>query len=253
MKELVVIPALTLFFVVVKYSLPQFIVSAWQPNCSPQNSLKLQGSLWRLLSTTFSSIIGFLIMLNEQWFFNPSLYIISHTRFSSLMLFYYFFSIAFYFTEILTYHNEPVLKDRRQMLIHHFATLILLLLSESLGFLRFGVVILLLHDFSDPLMESAKLANRTGHSTIANTFFAFFAFFFFVLRLYVFPTFIISSAIKNADYYKLTHLIIIAMLCALQVMHIMWSWLILRIIWQCCAGNNVEDPRSEQDEESNQS
>ena len=252
MNGFVLIPVLTLFFVVVKYSLPRFIVSAWQPNCTPLISIKLQSSLWRLLYTLVSSAIGCMIMTNEHWFFDPSLYIISHTRFSSLILFYYFYSISFYFTEILTYHNEPILKDRQQMFCHHIAALTLLLISKYLNYLRFGVVILLLHDFSDPLMEAAKLANRTGHSIIANSIFAIFVFVFFVLRLYVFPTYIISSAFKSINLHKLTSIIIITMLCALQVMHLIWYWLILRIIWRCFYGNNVKDIRSETDQTHNQ-
>ena len=86
-------------------------------------------------------------------------------------------------------------KDHNVMLAHHVVTSLLLVHSWALHFLRVGLVILLLHDASDVLMESAKLFNYAGHAVGANTFFALFALSWIALRLLLFPFVVVRSTL----------------------------------------------------------
>ena len=67
------------------------------------------------------------------------------------MGFYVFSTIAIFF--------EPKMKDFYQMFFHHLVTMALLGCSYALGYFRIGVIVLILHDVSDPLMEIAKVFN----------------------------------------------------------------------------------------------
>lgn len=82
------------------------------------------------------------------------------------------------------------MKDRNELLLHHFATVSLMGLSYCWGFIfliflilffhitfflpliwisryyRIGAVIMVLHDFSDPFMEMAKVFLYIGHQSV---------------------------------------------------------------------------------------
>lgn len=53
-------------------------------------------------------------------------------------------------------------KDWLESLIHHIATVILLLYSYWVNFTRVGVMVLMIHDVSDIFLEAAKLARCAG-------------------------------------------------------------------------------------------
>jgi hypothetical protein len=58
---------------------------------------------------------------------------------------------------------------------------------------RFGAVVMVLHDMSDPLMEIAKLCLYSGQQGRANFWFASFAVTFIASRCYVYPKYIIFT------------------------------------------------------------
>ncbi|CAN0419907.1 unnamed protein product [Ascophyllum nodosum] len=78
------------------------------------------------------------------------------------------------------------------MLVHHLATLFLLTFSWLTSLARIGTLIMLCHDVSDVLMETAKLFNYAQkrypwcHLAADGVFLVFAAVFGFS-RLYIFP------------------------------------------------------------------
>lgn len=59
--------------------------------------------------------------------------------------------------------------------------------------MKYGTSIMVLHDFSDPWMEAAKLFNYVGTIWGANLCFVVFALSFVFLRVYIFPRHIIAA------------------------------------------------------------
>ncbi|GHP09378.1 hypothetical protein PPROV_000811300 [Pycnococcus provasolii] len=89
-------------------------------------------------------------------------------------------------------------KDFAVMLTHHVITSLLIFHSWTLHFMRVGLAILLLHDASDILMESAKLCNYAEQKHSANMLFGLFMLSWIVLRLLTFPFVVVRSTLFDA-------------------------------------------------------
>lgn len=69
---------------------------------------------------------------------------------------------AYYIYTSFAIFFEPKMKDRNEMLLHHFVTLSLLISSYAGNVVKYGLAILILHDIADPLMEVAKMCFYTN-------------------------------------------------------------------------------------------
>jgi ceramide synthetase len=67
--------------------------------------------------------------------------------------------LGMYVHMLLMHFFERRRKDFVEMVLHHIVTLLLIVFSFLFDFRRIGVVIMLVHDVSDPFLEFAKLAN----------------------------------------------------------------------------------------------
>ena len=145
------------------------------------------------------------------------------------------------------------------MLIHHFVTLSLIFLSWVTNFTRIGTSIMLIHDLSDVILEFAKVINYTskgkGHGhlkIITDILFGVFAVTFFVTRLIIYPGFILYSLFTFAvPLFTLNFFfayIWIGLLCALQILHIFWFYLIGRMIYRLLTTGIEKDERSDDED-----
>lgn len=73
---------------------------------------------------------------------------------------------SFYIFSSVSIFWEPKLKDRNEMLLHHFATLSLIIFSGIYGILRIGTIIMVLHDVADPFMEVGKVSLYLGKQKV---------------------------------------------------------------------------------------
>lgn len=94
-----------------------------------------------------------------DWFWNPAIQHIPFAKIPSKLALLYFVETAHYMYTLIAMYYEPKMKDRLQMAIHHIFTLTLLVTSYVCNTMKYGTSIMLLHDFSDPLMEIAKMFN----------------------------------------------------------------------------------------------
>ncbi|CAG01974.1 unnamed protein product, partial [Tetraodon nigroviridis] len=165
---------------------------------------------------------------------------------------YYMLELGFYLSLLLRISVDVRRKDFREQVIHHLATITLLSFSYCANYIRIGTLVMLLHDSSDILLESAKMFNYgTGWKSTSDALFVVFAGVFLVTRLIIFPRKIIHTTLvlsmesfePFAGYYFFN-----AMLMVLQALHIFWAWLILRMVYKFLKGNLEGDERS--DEES---
>lgn len=122
---------------------------------------KMRESLWKnaFVATGFS--FGLYIGHDKDWFLEPSRY---YTDFPyaapEALKWYYMLYLAFWFQSIdfmlnLSSKQYTVKrKDNTEMLLHHFATIALMVFSYYFDLTRVGMCVLMIHDVNDLLLES---------------------------------------------------------------------------------------------------
>ncbi|CAG9770788.1 unnamed protein product [Ceutorhynchus assimilis] len=174
---------------------------------------------------------------------------------------YYMFSMAFYWSLCVSQFFDVKRKDFWQMFIHHIATILLMCLSWIVNVFRVGTLVLVVHDSADIFLEAAKMAKYSGYQKVCDVIFAIFTLLWIVTRLGFFPFWIIRNTSIDAP--KIVpmfpaYYIFNGLLCILLVLHIFWTYLIVKIaINSLNAGQMDGDIRSSSDddysEESNNS
>jgi len=125
--------------------------------------------------------------------------------------------------------------DYWDMGVHHLATLLLEVISYSSGMFRIGMLVLLLHDFTDVFVYALKVA--VDGASISTTLVAYFSHMFVwgYYRMWIFPQYVIEVAftkmLGNETFEgcnsESAHFLII-MLVVLLALH--WWWYYLFVI-----------------------
>ncbi|CAG9465982.1 unnamed protein product [Pedinophyceae sp. YPF-701] len=170
-------------------------------------------------------------------------------------------------------------KDYSVMMTHHFCTLGLILFSHIANVQQVGVVIMFCHDVCDVAMELAKLQKYRGGPPVP--LFVVFIVVWVLARLVYYPLFPVYSVLfvthralgltetpypgwRQSEHWTVgshlfditkphflhftaTWLFFSALLLALQVMHVYWSWLIFRIAYNQIMYGDADDVREEGD------
>ena len=139
------------------------------------------------------------------------------------------------------------------MLIHHVVTLLLLTFSWTVNFVRIGTLVLVIHDFADIPLEGAKICRYLRvRESIANSVFGFFTCCWIFSRLGLLP----YRVIAYSCYWGLTlparpvrffpvYYIFNALLIALQILHVIWTVLILRVVYIAIYADGFKDLRED--------
>ena len=143
------------------------------------------------------------------------------------------------------------------MFVHHVVTIMLLTFSWTCNFVRIGTLVLVIHDFADVPLEAAKLCRYLNVSDlVSNSIFGVFTLSWIFSRLGLLP----YRVILQTSYYALDHVtffpvywIFNALLVALQVLHVIWTYLILRIAYNAIYDDGVKDLREDSSLSSSQS
>ncbi|CAM4661837.1 unnamed protein product [Leuciscus chuanchicus] len=175
------------------------------------------------------------------------------TAIAEAQYWYYIMELSFYLSLLLCVSVDIKRKDFKEQIIHHIATIFLIAFSYCANYVRVGTLVMLVHDSSDFLLESAKMFNYAGWRKTCDALFVIFAVVFLVTRLVVFPCRVIYTAVVDSldvflpysGYYFLNGLLLV-----LQALHIFWAWLILRMVHKFVFLGKVErDERSDEESE----
>lgn len=201
-------------------------------------------SLWKAMFYSFMSLYGYIVLRNEPWAYGIKdimrTWGVGNTPWT--ILFYYHLEFSYYFVELFYLFSEHMYKDFLQMVLHHLITLHLLFMSYHTDMLRCGVVIMAIHDISDPFLEIGKLVNYTSNTSLATGVFVCFATIFIVSRNVIY-TFFVSLPIGAAIYNHKPGLSLLSMAIMLQglaTMHVIWSWMIIRMARRISLGSMGE-------------
>jgi ceramide synthetase len=214
----------------------------------PTTLTRFTESAWRITFYAFAFVYGIYTLSDKPWMWNSIHCFIDypHHSVSNTEWWYYNIELAFYLSLIVSQFYDIQRKDFWQMFIHHIVTVMLLCFSWACNLVRIGTLVLVIHDFADVPLEGAKLARYVRNDTVSNIVFAVFTVSWIVSRLGLLP----YRVIAYSSHYALevvpmfpAYWIFNALLCALQVLHIVWTWLILRIAYNAIYNDGVKDLR----------
>uniref|UniRef100_A0A671U3U8 Ceramide synthase 5 n=1 Tax=Sparus aurata TaxID=8175 RepID=A0A671U3U8_SPAAU len=165
------------------------------------------------------------------------------------LYYYYVTELAFYWSLMFSQFTDIKRKDFLIMFIHHLATISLISFSYVNNMVRVGSLVMCVHDSSDFLLEAAKLANYAKSQRLCDFLFIVFSVVFFITRLVIYPIWILNSTMFESwaivgpypSWWLFNFLLLV-----LQVLHIIWFYLIARIaVKAMLRGKVCNDVRSD--------
>ncbi|XP_060088637.1 ceramide synthase 4 [Heteronotia binoei] len=209
---------------------------------------------WRSIYYIISFTTGLAVLYNKPWMWDsrecwtgypqqplvPSIFV------------YYIMQLSFYMSLTITLPFDVKRKDHKMQVIHHCATIFLIGFSYCANYIRIGSLVMIIHDASDSLLEPTKVFHYLKWRKICDTLFLIFSCTFLISRLMIFP----SKVLYNTYYYSmelyepfLGYYLMNGSLMLLQLLHIFWSLLIIRMVCRFFVCGTMErDLRSDSED-----
>ncbi|XP_028257241.1 ceramide synthase 2 [Parambassis ranga] len=218
---------------------------------------KFREASWRFVFYLFAFVGGIVALYDKEWLYDTREVWTGFPKQSMLesQYWYYILEMSFYGCLLFSVAFDVKRKDFKEQIIHHLATLILLSFSWCANYIRVGTLVMLVHDASDVLLESAKLSNYAKWENTCKTLFILFAIVFMVTRLVIFPFWLIHCTwVYPVLHYPafFGYYFFNVMLVVLLCLHIYWAYLILCMIRKFIFGTLTRDERSENEEEDDE-
>ncbi|XP_054916020.1 ceramide synthase 2-like isoform X2 [Poeciliopsis prolifica] len=218
---------------------------------------KFREASWRFVFYLSAFIGGIAALYDKEWLYDFRQVWTSYPKQSMLdsQYWYYILEMSFYGCLLCSVAFDVKRKDFKEQIIHHLATLVLLSFSWCANFIRVGTLVILVHDASDILLESAKLFNYAKWEKTSHGLFVAFAIVFMVTRLIIFPFWLIHCTwVYPVHHYPafFGYYFFNVMLVVLLFLHIFWTYLIFRMIRKFLFGTLTRDERSDNEEEEEQ-
>nr|XP_055072849.1 ceramide synthase 4a isoform X1 [Misgurnus anguillicaudatus] len=221
----------------------------------PSNTKKFCEASWRFVFYLAVFSGGLISLIHTPWFWDQRECWHGYPRqaVAEAQYWYYVVELSFYLSLLLCVSVDTKRKDFKEQIVHHIATIFLIAFSYCGNYVRIGTLVMLVHDSSDFLMESAKMFNYAGWRKTCDTLFVIFAVVFLITRLVVFPCRVVyTTAVHWLEFFPPYpgYYFFNALLLVLQALHIFWAWLILRMVYKFVFSGKVErDERSDEESE----
>ncbi|KAL6771260.1 hypothetical protein ACKKBF_B34565 [Auxenochlorella protothecoides x Auxenochlorella symbiontica] len=241
---------------------PAYKKSDDRPKELEETKTKFKESLYKAEAQAVLTFFLLLVVTHHKWAFDTRLFWSECYQLPCLApislgeRFIYCLELGFYLQALpILFVWETKRKDRLEVAAHHVATILLIAYSYYLNLTRVGIMVLACHELNDVFLESAKMARYARHETSTTVFFATFALSWFVSRIYVFPVYVIRSTLIDAKHYGRVfdvniephYSILNGFLIFLLVLHMYWSYLIVRIIVGQLRHGEIQDVREEEE------
>ncbi|KAF8639452.1 hypothetical protein AX16_010307 [Volvariella volvacea WC 439] len=174
---------------------------------------------------------------------------------------YYLLQTAFYLHQILILNAEARRKDHIQMMTHHVITVVLMALSYYCNFTRVGCLIMVLMDWCDIFLPTAKMFRYIQLSLACDITFGIFLVSWLITRHWLFILVILSAVTESFQYIELkwvpeeghylsktSYLVFCGLLISLQVIQAIWGWMICRVAFRVLIGQGASDDRSDDED-----
>ncbi|XP_060620015.2 ceramide synthase 5 [Anolis sagrei] len=217
----------------------------------PSTLAKFCESMWRLIFYLSIFIYGLRFLWMSPWFWDTRQcwYNYPFQPITSGLYYYYITELAFYWSLMFSQFTDIKRKDFLMMFIHHLATIGLITFSYMNKMVRVGTLVLCVHDASDIFLEMAKLANYAKYQRLCDATFILFCVVFIVTRLGIYPIWILNTTLFESweiigpypSWWLFNGLLLV-----LQILHVSWSYFIIRIAYKALARGKVsKDERSD--------
>lgn len=181
---------------------------------------------------------------------------------------YYMIELSFYWSLLFSMFEDIKRKDFWEMLIHHFVTIILLVLSWTCNLVRAGTLVLVIHDCADIFLEMAKMMKYIKYQRTCDVLFGIFTVTWICSRLVVYPFWFLyryvnlKLPIRTSPFNK-SVLISIFLTCStcigakeivpmfpayyifnslllmLLLLHVIWTYFILKVLYRAILSGQV--------------
>ncbi|VEU23393.1 DEKNAAC104618 [Brettanomyces naardenensis] len=222
---------------------------------------------WSLVYYSTSWLFGFYLFWNSNYFLNLDRVFEGwpHNHLSHSFKLYYLIQTGCWLQQIIVLNIEEKRKDYLQMFSHHIITSILCIGSYYTYFTQVGHVILLLMDIVDVFLALAKVLKYLGFNRICDFMFLVFMASWVVLRhgVYNYVFWYIATKSENImqhdcprfppgsteicySPYLITGFLVL--LAGLQIITIVWLYMIIKVALRVVKGDSAEDVRSDGEE-----
>ncbi|XP_034032459.1 ceramide synthase 2 [Thalassophryne amazonica] len=213
---------------------------------------------WRCAFYSFAFVGGVLALYDKPWLYNLREIWADFPKQSMLpsQYWYYLLEMGFYLSLVFRLTFDVKRKDFKEQVIHHVATVTLLTFSWISNYIRIGTLVMAIHDSADVLLEAGKVLNYAKWDQAANTIFVVFTVVFMVTRLIIFPFWLIHCTwVYPVEQFKpfFGYYFFNSMLLVLQMLHIYWAVLILRMVYKFIFSKLEGDDRSDKEEDDSDS
>ncbi|KAJ1648291.1 Sphingosine N-acyltransferase lag1 [Coemansia asiatica] len=236
---------------------------------SDRKSRRFCEMTWGMLYITASWCIGTKIWAASPYYMNTqnlyANYPDDHIVMPYGLKWYYLVQTAFWLSNVYTIHVEERRKDHFEMMAHHVTTITLVLLSYTFHFTRFGHTFMLVMDFPDIFLYTAKMLRYLNFDMLPNVFFGVFSVSWVITKHYLCLKMMISIWTQGTslvpyekrfpDYpnsYASVPIVaaLWAFLLVLQIILIYWFTHILKVLHRVLIkGEEAQDTRSDDEDE----
>ncbi|XP_062843202.1 ceramide synthase 5 [Trichomycterus rosablanca] len=217
----------------------------------PSTRTKFCESMWRFTFYLGIFTYGLCFLWQSPWMWDTRQcwYNYPYQILTPGLYYYYVTELAFYWSLMFSQFRDIKRKDFLIMFVHHLATVSLISFSYANNMARVGSLVMCVHDTSDFLLETAKLANYAKYQRLCDFVFVVFGAAFFVTRLIIYPFWVLNSTMFESweivgpfgSWWLFNVLLLV-----LQVLHVIWSYLIARIAFNALMRGKVsKDVRSD--------
>ncbi|GKV39294.1 hypothetical protein SLEP1_g47094 [Rubroshorea leprosula] len=283
-EDFVVLPFFAFFFPSVRFFLDRFVfekvgrrlifgkehrVSEVETTEGKKKIRKFKESAWKCIYYLSAELLAVSVTYDEPWFTNtryfwvgPGDQVWPDQKLKLKLRGLYMYAAGFYTYSIFALiFWETRRSDFGVSMGHHFATVVLIVLSYICRFARVGSVVLAIHDASDVFLEMGKMSKYSGAETVASFAFVLFVLSWILLRLIYYPFWVLWSTsyevVLTLDKKKhpvvgpIYYYTFNTLLFCLLVLHIYWWVLIYRmVVKQIQARGKVgDDVRSDSEDE----
>lgn len=284
-EDFAVLPFFALYFPSVRFFLEKFVFETaakrlifgkghhmldFKTSERKKKIRKFNESAWKCVYFLTAELLALSVTYDEPWFKNtryfwvgPGNQVWPDQKIKLKLKGLYMYAAGFYTYSIFALMFwETRRSDFGVSMGHHFATVILIVLSYIFRFARVGSVVLALHDASDVFLEIGKMSKYIGAEGIASLSFILFVLSWILLRLIYYPFWILWSTsyevILTLDKKKhpvdgpIYYYVFNTLLFCLLVLHVYWWVLMYRmLVKQVQARGRVsEDVRSDSESDN---
>ncbi|XP_048574838.1 ASC1-like protein 1 isoform X1 [Triticum urartu] len=282
-SDFAVLPLLVAFFPTLRFLLDQFAFEVLarrlifgkghdklgETDETRKKINKFKESAWKFVYFLSAEFFSLSVTYNEPWFTNtryfwvgPGEQLWPDQKMKLKLKAVYMYAAGFYIYSVFALlFWETRRKDFAISISHHVATVVLIVMSYICRITRAGSVILAIHDASDIFLEIGKMAKYSSCEWLAIVAFLLFVASWILLRLIVFPFWVLRSTSyevpmildKDNKIMSLYYYVCNSLCFTLLVFHIYWWVLIYRMLIKQiqCRGHVGDDVRSDSEGENN--